>query len=268
MTDLLRKALGKVCIVLCLATALSLSAGYAARADVGGARMAGLLERRNRAHPRIPVLMYHEFGDAGSDLYVRKGDFVAQLKYLREKGYRTLTLEEMYDILHGRSDPGERDIVLTFDDGYLSHYEFVYPLLKEYGMKGAFFIIPGYIGAKGYLTWQQVIAMARDGMDIGAHSYTHPDLRSIRSMSRMTRETLGAREDIERRISMPVRFYCYPGGRYDGRLPGLLAKHGYLAAFGVSPGWASRNDGMYSLKRVRISRGDTLEGFARKIRGE
>lgn len=67
------------------------------------------------------------------------------------------------------------DVVLTFDDGGVSFYTEIAPLLEKYGRKGVFFIATSYIDTPGFLTKEQIRELHnRGGHIIGSHSHTHP----------------------------------------------------------------------------------------------
>lgn len=78
--------------------------------------------------------------------------------------------EEQVKTLQGR------DAVLTFDDGGESFLTKAAPLLEKYGFKGVFFISTKYIGTPGFLTEEQVKALAERGHVVGSHSHTHPEI--------------------------------------------------------------------------------------------
>lgn len=76
-------------------------------------------------------------------------------------------------------------VSLTFDDGLLEHYTVVYPLLKELGLKGTFWIIGRDIDKQrprkeaNPMTWEQIKEMSKDGQEIANHTYTHKDLDKL-----------------------------------------------------------------------------------------
>ena len=63
---------------------------------------------------------------------------------------------------------------LTFDDGGISAYTCVAPLLEKYDLIGIFFIPTAYIDKPGFLTRNQIVELHRRGHIIGSHSHTHP----------------------------------------------------------------------------------------------
>lgn len=66
-------------------------------------------------------------------------DFKSQLAYLK-RNYTIVSLPEVINALEGGELP-ERACLLTFDDGYLDHYQHVFPLLFDAKVSGAFFPI-------------------------------------------------------------------------------------------------------------------------------
>ena len=65
--------------------------------------------------------------------------FKQQLQFFKEN-FHVVTMEQVIDSLDGRCELPENPILLTFDDGYIDHYRYVYPMLKEFGMQGSFFL--------------------------------------------------------------------------------------------------------------------------------
>ncbi len=58
-----------------------------------------------------------------------EGHFAAQLGYLRDAGYYSISLEPWGEaIAHKQSLPG-RAVILIFDDGYLDFLTYAYPIL-------------------------------------------------------------------------------------------------------------------------------------------
>ncbi len=66
-------------------------------------------------------------------------------------------------------------VAFTFDDGGVSFYDVIAPILEKYGFKGMFFISTAYIGKKGFLNDTQIVDLYNRGHIIGSHSHTHPE---------------------------------------------------------------------------------------------
>lgn len=63
-------------------------------------------------------------------------EFSQQINFLK-KNYNVLSIEDFYN---GNFNKKKDNCVLTFDDGYIDHYEFVFEILKRNKVKGSFFL--------------------------------------------------------------------------------------------------------------------------------
>jgi len=213
--------------------------------------------------------MYHYVSEppAGADavrrdLSVSPVQFEEQLFYLQRAGYTSITLEDL--LLHlttGHPLP-PKPIILTFDDGYADNYTYAFPLLRQYGFCGTFFVITGYLdeGRAGYLTWQQAAEMQAKGMDIQAHSVSHPDLRTLTGES-LRAQIWGASQAIVEHLHRPARFFCYPSGHYNADTIAALKAAGYWGAVTTQAGVNHDSARPFELSRVRIHGNTDLAGF-------
>ncbi|MGQ9554111.1 MAG: polysaccharide deacetylase family protein [Anaerolineae bacterium] len=222
----------------------------------------------------MPILMYHHVGQLQPEwdrlrrsLTVSEESFRWQLEYLHRNGYRSITLSDLVAYLaNGRPLPMGKTVIITFDDGYRDNYEAAFPILKEYGFTATFFLVTGPIdeGSPEFLTWQQVIEMHTAGMEFGAHSYTHPDLRD-QPVDYVIWQVVGSKEAIEARIEEPVRFFAYPSGAYDDQVIAVLKSAGFWGAVTTSFGCKHTSDDVWTLLRVRVSPQDSERSFADKL---
>jgi len=149
----------------------------------------------------IPVIYYHSVGLINtawthSYLTMPYSQFEKQIKYL-VKNFKTISLEEYWRIRNNLSKPEKNLIVLTFDDGYLDNWIWVYPLLKKYGLKATIFICPEFVDTTGgvrpnledvwegrvtwedicqwgFLSWEEMRIMESSGLvSIESHTLTH-----------------------------------------------------------------------------------------------
>ncbi len=131
------------------------------------------------------ALCYHDIsnGFVGNNFSLRKKDLVTQFDYLKAH-YNVVSLQDLRDASAGVKELPEKAVLLTFDDGLMSFYENVFPLLKEYKFKAVFAIVvkwtedgaaPDY-GFKDsnpkMATWAQLKEMSESGLvEIVSHSY-------------------------------------------------------------------------------------------------
>ena len=116
----------------------------------------------------LPIFVYHR---------IRPEEFEAQLVYLKRNDYQTLTGDAFYDILMGKSPLMKPSVMLTFDDGFEDAYRVAFPLIKEYSVHAVVYLIPGWVGREGMLTWDQIREMHESGwVDFQSHSMSHASI--------------------------------------------------------------------------------------------
>src|SRR5215467_4378678 len=98
----------------------------------------------------IPVLMYHGISENPGKvpygfLLQETAQFEACMRYLVRNHFTTITLQELHQHLKFCSPLPQNPVVLTFDDGYLDNWVYVYPILKKYGLKGTIFVVPDFV---------------------------------------------------------------------------------------------------------------------------
>lgn len=95
---------------------------------------------------KLYISMYHYVRDLAHSRYPEiKGmsthDFRAQLEFFKAN-FNVVTMEQVIDNVEGNSELPENAMLLTFDDGYMDHFAYAFPILEDLGMQGSFFI-PG-----------------------------------------------------------------------------------------------------------------------------
>ena len=94
----------------------------------------------------IPVFMYHHVNPHKGDMVtITPGVFDAQMKFLAETGYRTLSADELVEFAGGNLAIKGKAVAVTFDDGYLDNYVYVFHVLKKYNIKATIFIVTDWV---------------------------------------------------------------------------------------------------------------------------
>ncbi|MBM3129963.1 MAG: polysaccharide deacetylase family protein [Chloroflexi bacterium] len=220
---------------------------------------------------RIPILMYHYISvpppDADKyrlDLSVTPANFDAQMDYLASEGYHPVRLSDIAEFLRNGKPLPINPIVLTFDDGYTDMHQNVLPILKKYKFPATFFIITQVVDDRkpGYMTWNQIEDLAIEGMEIGSHSMTHPDLKD-KPRAFQSGEIVGSKLVIESRIGTPIKSFSFPAGKYDATTLQVLRAAGYLTAVTTDPQGAKQSaDEIFELQRIRIRGSHSINDFA------
>jgi len=221
----------------------------------------------------VPVLMYHHIGEAppGADslrrgLTVSEANFRNQLRYLKDAGYETITVARLVEHLSSGAELPEKPVVITLDDGYRDAYEVALPVLQEFGYVATFFLLTAPIdeGQPEFVTWEQVRLLHEAGMETGAHTYTHPDLRG-KSTDYVVWQVLGSKEAIEARTGEPVRVFAYPSGAHDDHAVQVVRSAQFWAALTTEASCRQTSAELYTIGRIRIQPGDSVRTFAQKL---
>lgn len=211
----------------------------------------------------VPTLMYHAVSPAprGNDeLFVDPDELEKQLQYLAENGYTTITFEDL-----PRLGEIEKPVMLTFDDGYDDNYDYLFPLLQQYGMKATIFVITGYVNYPYYLTEAEIKEMSDSGLvSIQSHTNSHPDLDTLDEAD--TRHELEISWLTLARITGRVPFVlCYPTGR-QSQLTRQVAAERYTYGLLMNGGDFVTGSDPFLIPRHYVSRFTDLNTFAAMIR--
>ena len=214
---------------------------------------------------------------------VHPDDFRRQMRWLASLGWRGVSLSKL---VHLSSQPGERHsrvFGITFDDGYADNLYHALPVLQELGFSATVFVIADRIETDAvhnprwltlypdvipstyrYLTWEEVGTLCDSGIEIGAHTCTHPFLDQTDYRAQF-REIALCRIKLEQAIGDLVVSFCYPAGRYNGQTLELVRASGYRQAV-ITPSsirWGCQPD-PYLLRRAGIYHTDSLMRFQLK----
>lgn len=202
----------------------------------------------------VPILAYHEVVADGEMYSIDPKQFEAQLNYLKQEGYHSVSLHDVFEAREGRGTLPDKPIVLTFDDGYEDNYTQALPLMEKYGFSGTVFIISSEPGEEEYLSWDEIRSMQDRHTEIGSHTVSHLALDEVPRAEKQ-QEIVDSKRVIEGQIGRPVEFLAYPFGAYDKDCFELLRDAGYRGACAGVPGYNLPDDrNPYRLKRVNIPR--------------
>jgi peptidoglycan/xylan/chitin deacetylase (PgdA/CDA1 family) len=205
-----------------------------------------------RVSGAVPVYSYH---------VVERSRFAADLQFLRRNRYRALTLDELLDRVTGRTPFGERELVLTFDDGPCNFFDVAFPVLRGHDFASTVFIAPG-LHADDYgsfqdsehrpMTWDELREVHASGLvSIQSHtlqsqyvprwpaaaSLAGVDPRIEAALRRpplpMDEDFRLAREIIEAQCpGAVVRHLCFPMYHATAAAREALQSAGYVAGYG------------------------------------
>ncbi len=208
----------------------------------------------------VPVLMYHHVRPEAGMIASTPENFESQLRWLKQEGYKSLSLEEFSEHLEAK-DQGKA-VVITFDDGYLDNWVYAFPLLQKYQFKATIFLVTSWLHhgpvrpvmgqdnipncpehrecealiAEGrsddvILRWSEVEAMRESGLiEFHCHTHTHTrwDLMPEENKNeRIQWELEQSRFCLEKELGKVSRHLCWPQGYYDEDYITIAQKNGF-----------------------------------------
>jgi len=190
------------------------------------------------AHAYVTVLLYHKFDEADSpSTSVPTVMFRQQMDYLKEKGYKVISMDDLFECISGAKPMPEKAVVITIDDGYLSEYTHAVPVLKEHGFPFCIFVFTRAVGSRNFMNWDQLKDVLSSGGDVGSHSHTHPRLTEVPS-DEMEKEYRVSRKILEEKLGIEAKWFAYPFGEYDDTIRAIGIKTGYKLLLTSDPGSA------------------------------
>ena len=211
--------------------------------------------------------MYHRFGYNESTLFVSPENFNQQMRYLKDKGYNVISLDELAEGIKSGRKFAHNSVVITVDDGYQDNYTYAYPVLKKYGFPAAIFLITNFIGTnKDFMSWDEIREMFEHNIFFGGHTRNHTYLPSVKEESILQDEIRGCKEFIENELGSNVNLFCYPTGGFTEHVKEIVKKSGYKEACTTNRGFAEFNRDVYELKRVKVTNSDTNKPFSFRVK--
>jgi len=222
---------------------------------------------------RVVALTFHDVAangepEASGDALYRLSakEMEALLSQLRHLGYQTVSSKVFRAWQQGQASLADRAVVLTFDDGYTSHFEIVTSLLLRYRFSGTFFIPVGRIGRKGHLTWEQLRKLVFLGMEIGSHGMTHRPLTSL-SREEVEEELTASKRLLEERLGVSVRALAAPGGFWNAQVAEAAQRAGYDAVWVSTIGTNGQGTNPAALRRVVVRQPFSMDRVVAMVEG-
>jgi peptidoglycan/xylan/chitin deacetylase (PgdA/CDA1 family) len=246
-----------------------------------------IASRRSRecADGRVVVLCYHSIHPTKSFASATPEQFARQLEWIGEH-CEVIPFSCVADASKAPR-AGRPRVALTFDDGYADNYEFALAQLQKYRLTATFFLTTGLISKDPVilekfqrerrcsydeirpLEWSQVDEMAAAGMEIGAHTHSHPNLLSC-GVDKARSELTVSKAILEDRLGTRVESFAFPYGKrnraFDVTTMRLCAEAGYLYAASVLFRNVRAADPVLAIPRMFVAR-DEVPGLRAKIYG-
>lgn len=241
---------------------------------------------------KLPIVMYHQLTKSSSKAgkYVLTVEqFEKDLIYLKEKGYKSITIEQLLDYSNGKDNLPDEAIMITFDDGCETLYTYALPLLKKYGFTAVGFVIGAVADeytengdhnlSYSSLNWEEIKTLCDGGViDIQSHTYNlHKNLNNRSGLKKKKSETFEqyseflTADTVKMKMKMsehtgkePVAI-AYPFGSFSEESETVLKSNGIKIAFTceekINIIKKSESDWLFRLGRYNRPEGISSENF-------
>lgn len=228
----------------------------------------------------IPILTYHqvdtppEKGAPYRSLVVSPAAFARQMGLLKALGYRGLSMSALEPYLRG--DKKGRVVGITLDDGYVNNLQHALPVLRRHGFSATCYVVSGQMGgsnvwdldkgipARPLMDAVQLKAWVAGGQEVGGHTRNHVDLQQIDDTAAF-HEIAGCKRELEHRVGVEVRHFCYPYGSHGARHAAMAKAVGYRTATTTERSRTHAGDDLFELPRVPVLRSTSLPALWLKI---
>jgi len=166
------------------------------------------------------------------------------MRFLKLQHIPVIPLPQLARYLQGKDTIPDHAVVITIDDGYKTAVTKAWPILRRYGFPFTVFIYPQAISRHGSaMTWRDVNALVRAGVDVESHSMTHPLLTHPGVVmdadaydAWLDEELAGSKKIIEQHTGVKATALAYPFGGYDEHVVEKTRAAGYLVALTCDDG--------------------------------
>lgn len=227
----------------------------------------------------LTILTYHAVDDRGDVISVTPETFRHHVRTLEAHGIRGVSLADAMQRFERDEGTADKEVVITFDDAYLSVRENAFPVLEKAGFSATVFVPTAFVGEtretaarinkdldRDMLDWEQIGELAAAGIEIGAHTRTHPDLTGLDDQA-LDDELLASRLELEKHVHRPALSFAYPYGHHDGRVRKAAGRH-FRYACTTHLGHNPPGSDPLLLRRIDAYYLDRDETLVRAARGE
>jgi peptidoglycan/xylan/chitin deacetylase (PgdA/CDA1 family) len=231
----------------------------------------------------VPILLYHSIsGDPLpliSDFAIDERRFGEHLDRIAGLGLESLTVTGFLDAVErGDDELLRRCVVITFDDGFADFATAALPAMTERGLTATLYVTTGLLRggaappvdaaiASRMLDWSQLADLHAAGVELGAHSHTHPHMDTV-GAARAHEEIARSKSLLESAAGAPVETFAYPHGYSSPRVRRLVRGARFRGACGVKNALSSAADDRFSLARLMVDADTSAADVERWLRRE
>lgn len=243
----------------------------------------------------VPIIMYHSIlkDSSRSNKYTVTPTVLEEdLKYIKDKGYTTVTITDLISYVYDNKPLPENPIVLTFDDGHYNNYGYLFPLLEKYDMKAVISIVGSYTDKftetdeanlnYSYLRWKDIKELMDTGcIEFQNHTYNlHSNTGKRIGTKKIKGETdehyknvleediLKLQQEFKENTNYIPQCFTYPFGGISNASLDIIKELGFKASLSCEQGinkLTKNPNSLYLLKRYNRPSYISTYNFFQKI---
>lgn len=243
----------------------------------------------------VPIIMYHSIlkDSSRSNKYTITPTVLEEdLKYIKDKGYTTVTIADLISYVYDNKPLPEKPIVLTFDDGHYNNYGYLFPLLEKYDMKAVISIVGSYTDKftetdeanlnYSYLRWKDIKELMDTGrIEFQNHTYNlHSNTGKRIGTKKIKGETdehyknvleediLKLQQEFKENTNYIPQCFTYPFGGISNASLDIIKELGFKASLSCEQGinkLTKNPNSLYLLKRYNRPSYISTYNFFQKI---
>jgi len=185
------------------------------------------------------ILQYHHVSDkTPASTSISPTQFEAHMQYLADNNFNVVALSDLMNSIKKQQPITDKTVIITFDDAYLDILTNAKPILDKFNYPFTIFINPAIVerGSRSYLSWQQLKAMADDGVIIANHGMEHDSMARVTKglteqewLQKQTHLLLNAEDIIKEKTGQSWRYFAYPYGEYTPAVQQWVKQNDFIA---------------------------------------
>ena len=183
---------------------------------------------------RLRVLAYHDIPES------EEIAFINHMTWLKEN-WNIVTPSEFETMILGKKPITGNNVLITFDDGFISNKLIAEKILNPLGIKAIFFVISDFVEIKNRnksyrfasnqivpgssvnnipknwknMQWSDLASLIEQGHTIGSHTKTHVRLSECTSKDKLEMEIIRSAEKISHELGVDINHFAFTFGDID-----------------------------------------------------
>lgn len=228
----------------------------------------------------IPILSYHQTktppprSTPFRALVLPPRKLALQFATLHAFGWRGLSMRDLAPYLRGEMQG--KVFGITFDDGYENNLACALPIIRGLGFTATVFVVSRQVGGANewdrahgvpparIMSLDQLRTWEAAGMEVGAHTRTHPVLTSC-DRATAEAEIRGSKLDLESALGHPVTSFSYPHGLFSLAHVEAVRTAGFEFAVTTRVAKVCEGDDFLQLPRISVLADDSTLRFVLRV---